>query len=551
MNTGAVPSDVGLLDQIIARIGVMGPEDQASVAALTIEATAHMRWIPNPGPQTDAYFSEADCLLFGGEPGGGKSQLLLGLAFNEHRRTLLMRRQYADLDRLIEDALKINGGRTGFNGSPPPRLRLGDQRVINFRAAQRVGDEQGTMGQGRDLLGIDEATHFAESQIRFLMGWVRTEVAGQRCRTVLATNPPLTAEGLWVTSMFAPWLDPRHHNPAKPGELRWVVSDEDGKDEWVAGPDDVRIVRGKTIRPTSRTYIPSAVSDNPYYAATDYARTLDAMGEPHRSLLLGGFKTAFKDAENQIIPTVWVQAAQERWTKEPPEGVPMCAMGVDASGGGDDPMTIAPRHDGWFAELIEVPGKTIPRDRSGTYCAGIIIGYRRDGAEVVVDMGGGYGGPIYEHLKSIPIDVVAYKGSEASMARTQDRQMKFANRRTELLWRFREALDPDQPGGSPISLPPDPKVVADLTAPIFEAISFKGGMAYRAESKEDVCAKLGRSTDRGDAVVMSWAHGTKTAHVRGGWQNQRRGAGPNVVLGHGQKSKSSSGGRYSGGSEHG
>jgi hypothetical protein len=31
-----------------------------------------------------------------------------------------------------------------------------------------------------DLLGIDEATHFAESQIRFLMGWNRTDDPNQR-----------------------------------------------------------------------------------------------------------------------------------------------------------------------------------------------------------------------------------------------------------------------------------------------------------------------------------------------------------------------------------
>jgi hypothetical protein len=128
-----------------------------------------------------------------------------------------MRREYGDLERLIEDALKIHGGRQGFNGSPPPRLRISDKQVINFRAAQRIGDEQGTMGQGRDLLGIDEATHFAQQQIRFLMGWVRTETPGQRCRTVLATNPPLTAEGLWVNKMFAPVARPE---PPEPGQAR-------------------------------------------------------------------------------------------------------------------------------------------------------------------------------------------------------------------------------------------------------------------------------------------------------------------------------------------
>jgi hypothetical protein len=32
-----------------------------------------MVWVPNPGPQTDAYLSEADILLYGGQAGGGKS----------------------------------------------------------------------------------------------------------------------------------------------------------------------------------------------------------------------------------------------------------------------------------------------------------------------------------------------------------------------------------------------------------------------------------------------------------------------------------------------
>jgi hypothetical protein len=93
----------------------------------------------------------------------------------------------------------------------------------------------------------------------------------------------------------------------------------------------------------SRTYIPASVKDNPYYVASGYESELDAMPEPYRSLLMGGFRTAFKDRPDQIIPTKWVQLAQERWTPTPPKGVPMCAIGVDASGGGADPMVLAPR----------------------------------------------------------------------------------------------------------------------------------------------------------------------------------------------------------------
>ena len=64
---------------------------------------------------------------------------MLGLAFNEHKRSLIMRRQYGDLERLIEDALKIHGSKRGFNGSPPPRLKVAHDQTINFRAAQHIG----------------------------------------------------------------------------------------------------------------------------------------------------------------------------------------------------------------------------------------------------------------------------------------------------------------------------------------------------------------------------------------------------------------------------
>lgn len=494
-----------LLSELIETLDALPEEDREEITREAVSNTDDMLWVPNPGPQTDAYLSEADVLLYGGEPGGGKSQLILGLAFNEHKRSLIMRREYGDLERLIDDAIKINGSKNGFNGSPPPKLRISEDQVINFRAAHRVGDEQSTMGQGRDLLGIDEATHFAESQIRFMMGWVRSEDPKQRCRTVLATNPPLKPEGMWVVDMFAPWLDEKYHNPAKPGELRWVISDEDGNDLWVDGPDDIRVINGKGMRPTSRTYIPASVRDNPYYVDSDYERQLDAMPEPYRSLLMGGFKTAFEDLYNQCVPTSWIQAAQSRWTNKPPEGIPMCAIGVDASGGGKDPMVLAPRYDGWYAPLIKVPGKEIPSERAGTMAAGHVVSIRHDNALVVVDMGGGYGGPLYEHLHKNEIDTYAYRGAESTARRSRDGKMPFTNVRSAAYWLFREALDPDQPGGSPISLPDDPRLLATLAAPTFEVTS----RGIQLESKEKVVNRLGYSTDEADAVVMAWWEGAR------------------------------------------
>lgn len=497
----------GALDEYIDRLKGLPKPALAQVMGEARVATGGMKWVPNPGPQTDAYFSEADCLLYGGEPGGGKSQLIAGLAYNCHQRSLIMRRKYSDLGRIIEDVLKIHGNRNGYNGSPPPKLRLSATQLIEFGAAHRIGDEQDWMGKGRDLLGIDEATHFAESQIRFLMGWNRTEDPKQRVRTVLATNPPLTAEGLWVIKMFAPWLDPTYPNPAKPGELRWVVTNADGVDEWVNGPDDFREISrdGKMVRlyPTSRTYIPASVSDNPEYAASDYQRQLDAMPEPYRSLLMGGFRTAFQDAPNQAIPTNWILEAQARWEDRLPEGIPQCAIGVDATGGATDPMVLAPRHDGYFPNLVEVPAKEIPSDRAGRMGAGIVIAHRRDRSIIVLDMGGGYGGPMYEQLRANDIEVVPYKGSEQSVRRTKDGTLGFYNKRAEAVWKFREGLDPDQPGGSNIALPPDPELVADLASYLLD-LEYKG---IKLISKERTTANLGRSTNKGDAVIMSYSAG--------------------------------------------
>ena len=495
---------MGALEDLIAKVSGLPEEGQRKLYDEAFEQTDNLKFIPSPGPQSDAYFSKADILLFGGEPGGGKSLLCAGLAINSHQRSLIMRRQYGDLDRIVEDVLRIHGSRDGFNGSPPPKLKASDKQIIDFAAANRVGDEQSLMGKGHDFIAFDEATHFAESQVRFVMGWLRTEDPKQRCRVIMATNPPLTAEGLWVISMFAPWLDPRYPNPAKPGELRYFISDEDGNDKWVEGPGFYD-VGGKMVEALSRTYIPSSVTDNPYYMASGYQKQLDALPEPYRSLLLGGFKTSFKDNPNQVIPTKWVQMAQERWTKTPPKGVPMCAIGIDASGGGDDPMVLAPRYDAWYAPLVEIAGKTIPIERAGSHCAGIVLSYRRDGALCVVDMGGGYGGPVYEHLRTNDVECNRYRGAEKSMRRSRDGKMRFVNTRSAALWIFREALDPGQPGGSPIALPPDPKLIADLTAPTFEVTP----QGIKCEAKEKVCERLGRSTDHGDAVMMCWYEGPR------------------------------------------
>ena len=118
---------------IVDRFASLPEVQRQGIIADALEATSGLKWLPLPGPQTQAYFSEADIMLYGGEAGGSKTDSGLGLAFNEHRNSLLCRRQYTDLNSMIKRALEINGTREGFNGAAPAKLRTPDGRTIELR----------------------------------------------------------------------------------------------------------------------------------------------------------------------------------------------------------------------------------------------------------------------------------------------------------------------------------------------------------------------------------------------------------------------------------
>lgn len=504
-----------LLDDLLARLQGMAPEDKAEITKAAVEATKHMKWIPNPGPQTDAYFSPADVLLYGGQGGGGKSDLGLGLAFTAHKRSLVMRRKYANLAGLTERALKINGSRSGFNGSPPPLLRTDDGRYIQFAGNQHPGDEQDWQGIPFDLKYFDEATQFLESQVRFHLGWLRLADGEQeqRTRAVLGTNPPVDADGDWIIGMFRPWLDITHHRPAKHGELRWFVTADDGSDVEMQdddlGRDSLgRAVHktmvnkeGKPLLATSRSFIPAKLSDNPFLINTNYGANLDGLPEPLRSAVRdGNFMAARQDAEWQCIPTDWVIQAQARWVQDGYKAFAMTAMGFDPAGGGRDSAELCWRHGPWYANIISAKGE---QTADGSAAAATIIRYRRDAAPVIVDVGGGYGGAVTLRLNDNGVNNVGFNGAERAVGRTKDNQLTFVNRRAMAWWKLREELDPDQEGGSVVALPPDPELRADLTAPTY-SVTARG---IQIESKEDLRKRLGRSPGKGDAVVMAWSEG--------------------------------------------
>lgn len=517
-------------DEVLERLKSLTPEELKAVEHDVMAATKDMLWVPNPGPQTDAYYCDADELFYGGQAGGGKSALINGLAVTSHERSLILRRIREDAKKLAESELigkLFDGGRDGWNGSD--LVWRNGKQLIQYGGCEREEDKQRYKGDPHDLICFDEVTDFLETQYEFITIWNRSTTPGQKCRVVATGNPPTSATGLWVIRRWGAWLDPSHPNPAKPGELRWYLRNEVGEEMEVEGRGP-HLIGGFMVEAKSRTFIPAKLSDNPDLAADgEYARILNNLPKELRDAYRDGqFRASLQDEPNQCIPTAWVQAAMSRWTAQPPAGVPMCAIGVDVAQGGSDNTVISPRHDGWFAELLTVPGKDTP---GGTDVAGLVISKRRDGAKCIVDIGGGWGGDAYAHLRENGVDAVSYMGIKDSVRRTHDGLLKFRNIRTEAYWKLREALNPDQPGGSTICLPNDPTLLSDLTAPTYEVKrGGNGGGVIHLESKENLVKRLGRSPDRGDAVVMSWFDGERQANVRGGYR--ARNAPPKVNLGH-------------------
>lgn len=500
----------GALDQV--------PEQHLPKLMALLPKELNQPWLPLPGPQTQALESPADVLLYGGAAGGGKTDLGLGAAITRHKRSLICRRVYRELESARDRAFDIVGTRDGYN-SQRDVFRLGDGKQLQFFAAQYPGDERSQQGQPKDLLVIDEAAHWLESMVRYLMGWVRTTDTNQRTRTILCTNPPTEYEvadsdgGEWLIRMFAPWLDPGYADRAQPGELRWVISDEEGKDRWVEGPGEY-VVEGldDPVKAKSRTFIPAKVDDNPYLLRTDYKASLQAMPEPLRSAMLQGDWFASRvDNAFQVIPTSWVIEAQRRWKPQPPDDALMTTIGVDVAQGGSDETVLMPRYGSWYAMPKAHRGIDT---KDGPAVAGLVFAAMRDGCTIAIDLGGGWGGSAYDHCKQqINNDkseaVVAFNPSEASTQKARDGKIGFVNKRAEVWWKFREALDPET--GAHIALPPDPQLVADLTVPRWKCPSGK----YQIESKDDIKKRLGgRSPDRGDAAVIAWHYGHEQAILR-------------------------------------
>lgn len=488
-------------------MSLMTPDERAELIALIEADMESVIWRPQIGRQTEAAESVANIIGYGGAAGGGKSDLIAGLALTAHHRAVVFRREKVQTEGIIQRLGEILGSTDGYS-SQKSQWRVG-KRLIEFAGLDNPNDHQKWQGRAHDLKAYDEVTEMRKSQVTFTMGWNRSSDSKQRCRVLMTFNPPTTAEGRWVIEYFAPWLDDRHPNPAKPGELRWFTT-INGEDSEVPDGAPFVLFRGepvydfdprefspeKIITPLSRTFIPSRITDNYVYVKSGYIQTLQSMPEPLRSQMLeGDFNAGVSDDPWQVIPTVHIDAAMARWRPRDRKGI-MDSIGADIAAGGDDDMVIACRHDTWFDAPLVIPGREIPQERAGPIAAGHIIMDRTDMAVVHADVVG-WGLSCCNFLTANGVQTVAVNFSNTSKEMTKDRKLKFANMRAQVIWRMREALDPANP--NPTALPPDRQLRADLASYKWELRP----AGIFIQPKDEQKKLLGRSPDFGDAYCMA------------------------------------------------
>ena len=223
----------------------------------------------------------------------------------------------------------------------------------------------------------------------------------------------------------------------------------------------------------------------------------------YRIKVMGEFVT---DDANALIPMSWVLAAQKRWhewndapTRDIEQPAGRRVFGVDVALGGEDLTCIATRQ-GDVVMDVETWAQL------DTIAIANIVAAKLAGhagfTSVVDSIGVGAG----------VLDVLRHRGcaarpfvasASAGKRRDASQTQTFPNLRSAAWWHLRELLDPAL--GATLALPDDDDLVADLTTPRWEPVT--GGKIV-VEAKDKVKARIGRSTDRGDAVVMAcWVEG--------------------------------------------
>lgn len=211
--------------------------------------------------------------------------------------------------------------------------------------------------------------------------------------------------------------------------------------------------------------------------------------------VLGEFHTADEDG---VIPLAWVEAANERWlarvkSEMPPEGS-VDRVGVDVARSGDDKTVLALR---WGTRIMEIRDSFHEDTMKTTGRVGGVL-TANSGASAIVDTDG-LGAGVTDRLREQGYDVDAFHAGAKTENKDRSGELGFINVRSAAWWHMREILDPAY--GSEVELPPNDTLLSDLCSPHWKITS---NSRIQVESKDEIKARIHRSTDFADGVVQAF-----------------------------------------------
>lgn len=225
-----------------------------------------------------------------------------------------------------------------------------------------------------------------------------------------------------------------------------------------------------------------------------------------RKKVLGKFP---KVGDDVLIPQQWIEAAQERWKQargqEPPERGETRMLGVDVAGMGRDATCYVERMGAWVSEFdchnsggtadhMEVAGRIAAKRR------------RQPFMFVAIDTIG-EGAGVYSRCREVedkPEYIISCKysewgGNNPDKMRDITGEYRFVNMRAYLFWCVRDWLNPKNHTGA--MLPPDDLFMEEATEIRW---FFRSDGKIQIEPKEDIKKRIGRSTDRFDALANTF-----------------------------------------------
>jgi hypothetical protein len=217
-----------------------------------------------------------------------------------------------------------------------------------------------------------------------------------------------------------------------------------------------------------------------------------ATSAAYANRVLGEFMSS---AEDGVIPLSWIEAAVERWkANEGRELGPLTTDGVDVARSGEDVTVQALRYGSRIQELR--PSKYSDLMVTTGLVKGVLDA--NPGAIAIVDTDG-LGAGVTDRLREQGHPVVAFHAGAKSDAKDKSGELGFVNKRAAAWWALREKLDPSN--DPDIELPDDPELLGDLTAPHW---TVQSDSRILIEPKKEIKKRIGRSTDKGDAVVQAF-----------------------------------------------